>query len=176
MKIPDINLKCPAGPHTRRSTWAMAHRRGLLRGQVTRGILSTLGLGLLLAGSIFISNQTTGLRTNIAALDARREFLEAGSGELLTQWNAATSAKVITRRAKVEIGLQEQEDPGLVLVCSDRDGQEGATGGWRRFLSRFGGGDAALAAGDKVGLVVGSMISLTPRNAQAAEAPDRGRP
>ena len=176
MKIPDISLKCPTGPQTRRCTWAMAQRRGLLRGKVTQGIISTLGLGLLLAGSIFISNQTTGLRTNIAALDARREFLEAGSGELLTRWNAATTAKVITRRAKVEIGLQEQGDPGLVLVCSDRDGADGATGGWRRFLSRFGGGDAALAAGDKVGLVVGSMISLTPRNAQAAEAPVQRQP
>jgi len=154
----------------------MAHRRGLLKGRVTLGVLSTLSLGLLLAGSINISNQTTGLRKNIADLESRREFLEAGSGELLTQYNAATSAKVIIHRAKTEIGLEEQEHPGLVLVCKDREDQDGPAGAWRRFLSRFGGGDAALSAGDQVSQVVGSMISLTPRNAQAAETPDGGRP
>ncbi len=170
MRIPDINLKCPAGPHTRRCSRAMAHRRGLVRGKVTLGIIGTLGLGLLLAGSVFISNQTTGLRTEIAALESRREFLEAGSGLLLTRWNAASSAKVITRRARVEIGLEVPENPGLVLVCRNEVCEDEGTGGWRRFLSRFGGGDVAQAAGDHVSLVVGSMVSLTPRNAQAAEA------
>ena len=61
MRVPDIHLKCPAGPHTRRCSRAMAHRRGLLRGKVTLTVLATLVLGLLLAGSVFISNQTTGL-------------------------------------------------------------------------------------------------------------------
>lgn len=154
----------------------MAHRRGLLKGKVTLGALGILGVGLLLAGSIFISNQTTGLRKSIADLDDRREFLEAGSGELLTEYNAATSAKVIIPRAKSEIGLVEQENPGLVLVGKDTSDQEGATGTWRRFLSRFGGGDAAQAAGDQVSQVVGSMISLTPRSAQAAETTGGGQP
>ena len=93
MKLSDITIKCPTGPNARRESRAMAHRRGLLKGKVTLGALGTLGLGLLLAGSIFISNQTTGLRKSIADLDDRREFLEAGSGELLTKYNAATSAK-----------------------------------------------------------------------------------
>jgi len=176
MKLPDITIKCPAGPNARRESRAMAHRRGLLRGKVTLGVLGTLGLGLLLAGSIFISNQTTGLRKSIADLDDRREFLEAGSGELLTKYNAATSAKVIIPRAKREIGLIEQENPGLVLVCKDPGDQEGAPGAWRRFLSRFGGGEAAKAAGDQVSLVVGSMISLTPRSAQAAGTTAGGQP
>lgn len=154
----------------------MAHRRGLLKGRVSLGALTTLSLGLLLAGSIFISNQTTGMRKSIADLDERREFLEAGSGDLLSRWNAATTAKVIIHRGKTEIGLEEQEHPGLVLVGRDREDQDGPTGVWRRFLSRFGGGDAALAAGDQVGQVVGSMISLTPRNAQAAETPGGVQP
>jgi hypothetical protein len=153
----------------------MAHRRGLLRGKVALGIIGTLGLGLLLAGSVFISNQTNGLRANIADLESRREFLEAGSGQLLTRWNAATSARVIIQRAKA-IGLEVQENPGLVLMCQDVDGQHTDNDGWRRFLSRFGGGDAALAADDQVSLVVGSMISLTPRNVQAAEATAEQRP
>ena len=154
----------------------MAHRRGLLKGKVTLGVLGVLSLGLLLAGSIFISNQTTGMRKSIADLDDRREFLEAGSGKLLSQWNTETTAKVIIHRGITEIGLEEQEQPGLVLVCRDREVQDGPTGAWRRFLSRFGGGDAALAAGDQVSQVVGSMISLTPRNAQAAETPGGVRP
>ncbi len=176
MKLPDITIKCPSGPNARRESRAMAHRRGLLKGKVTLGTLGILGVGLLLAGSIFISNQTTGLRKSIADMDDRREFLEAGSGELLTKYNAATSAKVIIARAKIEIGLVEQENPGLVLVCKDPGDQEGATGAWQRFLNRFGGGDAALAAGEQVSLVVGSMISLTPRNAQAAETTTGGQP
>jgi hypothetical protein len=135
-----------------------------------------LGLGLLLAGSVFISNQTTGLRAGIADLESRREFLEAGSGWLQTRWNSATRAQVIIHRARVEIGLEEQENPGLVLVCRNVDGHDASKSGWQRFLSRFGGGDAAHAAGDHVGLVVGSMISLTPRNAQAAQTPPGERP
>jgi hypothetical protein len=165
MRIPDINLKCPAGPHTRRCSRAMAHRRGLLRGKVTVVVTGTLVLTLLLAGSVFFSNQTTGLRSKMAELESRREFLEAGAGQLLTRWKAATTAKVIIRRAREEIGLEVQENPGLVLVCRDEKGRNGAHDRWRRFLSRFGGGGAAQAAVDQTGLVVGSMVSLTPRNA-----------
>ena len=170
MRVPDIQLKCPAGPHTRRCSRAMAHRRGLLRGKVTLAVLATLGLGLLLAGSVFISNQTTGLRASIAELESRREYLEAGSGLLLTRWNAATNPKVITRRAQ-KIGLEIQQDPGLVLVCRNDDDHGTAEGGWRKFLSRFGGGGSAQAASDPSGLVVGAMISLTPRSSAAAAPP-----
>ncbi len=176
MKFPDITIKCPAGPNARRGSRAMAHRRGLFEGKFTLGALCTLGVGMLLAGSIYISNQTTGLRKSIADLDDRREFLEAGSGELLSEWNVATSAKVIIRRAKRELDLEEQEHPGLVLVCKQPEDKDGHAGAWRRFLKRFGGGEAALTAGDQVSQVVGSMISLTPRNAQAAETPVGGRP
>jgi len=176
MRIPDLNIKCPAGPSTRRCSRAMAHRRGLLRGKVTLGVGVTLVLGLLLAGSVYVSNQTTGLRTDIATLEYRREFLEAGTGQLLTRWNTETSARVIIKRAKVELGLEVQDNPGLVLMCGIDVGHEVANSGWRKFLSRFGGGDVAQAAGDRMGLVVGSMVSLTPRNAQAAGVPGGGGP
>ena len=169
MRIPDINLKCPAGPHTRRCSRAMAHRRGLIRGKVTLTVTGTLVMTLLLAGSVFFSNQTTGLRSELAELESQREFLEAGSGQLLTRWKAATSAKVIIRRARAEIGLEVQENPGLVLVCRDEKGRNAGHDRWRRFLSRFGGGGTAQAAVDPSGLVVGSMISLTPRNATMDE-------
>ena len=169
MRFPDINLKCPAGPHTQRCSRAMAHRRGLIRGKVTLAVAGTLVLTLLLAGSVFFSNQTAGLRSNLAELDSRREFLEADSGQLLARWKAATSAKVIIRRAREEIGLEVQEDPGLVLVCRDDTGRSATHDRWRKFLSRFGGGGAAQAAVDHTGLVAGSMISLTPRNVSVAE-------
>ncbi len=170
MRVPDIHLKCPAGPHTRRCSRAMAYRRGLLRGKVTLAVLGTLGLGLLLAGSVFISNQAMGLRSSIAELEERREYLEAGSGLLLTRWNAATNPQVITRRAR-KIGLEVQLDPGLVLVCRGAGDQGESEGGWRKFLSRFGGGGSAQAAADPSGLVVGAMISLTPRGAAATTLP-----
>jgi hypothetical protein len=174
MRVPDIHLKCPAGPHTRRCSRAMAHRRGFLRGKVTQAALVTLVLGLLLAGSVFISNQATGLRASMADLEYRREFLEASSGLLLTRWNADTNPKVIIRRAQ-KIGLEIQEDPGLVLVCRNDEDQGDSEGGWRKFLSRFGGGGSAQAAADPSGLVAGAMSSLTPRSAAAA-TPPRIRP
>jgi len=160
---PDINLKCPAGQNTRRCTRNMAHRKRMFRGRVTLVILAAMGFGLLLAGSIFISNQTVGLRTDIAALESRREYLEAGSGQLLTKWNAVTSAPIIIHRARKELGLVVPEDPDLVLVCRDVEDNSDNSGLWRKFLSKFGGGNVAQAAGDQAGLVVGSMVSLTPR-------------
>ena len=171
MRIPDINLKCPAGPHTRRCSRAMAHRRGLLRGKVTLAVMGTLVLGLLLAGSVFVSNQTTGLRSSVAELESQRDYLEAGTGQQLTRWKAATCAKVITRRAHRELGLVVQDNPGLVLVCRNDMGGQGAGVSWRRFLSRFGGGGAAQAAVDRTGRIEGTMISLTPRPSSQAEAP-----
>jgi hypothetical protein len=140
----------------------MAHRRGLLRSKVTLAALATLFMGLLLAGSVFVSNQTTGLRAGIADLESRRDVLEAVSGELLAEWNAATSAKVIIARAR-GIGLEVQANPDLVLVSHDEATSGHVPGGWRRYLSRFGGGGSAQAAVDQMGLVAGAMISLTPR-------------
>ncbi len=161
---PDISLKCPAGQQTRRCTRTMAHRRRLFGGQVTLTILGALCLGLLMAGSIYISNQTTGFRTQIAALEARQEFLEAGSGHLMTRWNAATSTAVVIRRARMELGLVVPENPGLVLVYEEGSRKTAESGLWQKFLSKFGGGSLVQAADDQVGLVVGSMVSLTPRN------------
>lgn len=166
---PDISLKCPAGQHTRRCSGTMAHRRRLLKGKVICSILGAFTVTTLLAGSIFISNEATLLRTEIAGLESRKDCLEAGSGQRLIKWNAATSAQVIVRRAKAELGLVVPEEPGLVLVCTEGDQQDEGSGIWKRFLSRFGGGDAAQAAGDRINLVVGSMVSLTPRSANAAE-------
>lgn len=168
---PDLNLKCPAGRRTRRCTRTMAHRRRLAGGQVTLTALGALCLGLLLAGSIYISNQTTALRTEIAVLEARQEFLEAGTGHLLTRWNAATSTEVIIRRARKELGLVVPEDPGLVLVYQEGDGSDRGSGLWQKFLSRFGGGTAVQAAEDQAGLVVGTMVSLTPRNSWGTSVP-----
>jgi hypothetical protein len=161
---PDLNLKCPAGKQTHRCTRTMAHRRSLLGGKVTFMTLGALSVALLMAGSIYISNQTTALRTEIATLESRQEFLEAGSGHLQTRWNAATSTEVVIRRAKKELGLVVPQDPGLVLVYEKGAGKRSGSGLWQKFLSRFGGASAAQAGEDQFGLVVGSMVSLTPRS------------
>ena len=173
---PDLNLKCPAGQNAQRCNRAMAHRRRLMRGRVTLAILGTLGVGMLLFGSIFISNQTTMLRSRIAVLDSQREVLEAGSGKLLTSWNAATNAHVVIRRAQAELGLIVPEDPDLVLVCRKDADQDQGSALWRRFLSRFGGGSEANAADDPMGLVMGDMVSLTPRSRQDTSLQEGIRP
>lgn len=152
----------------------MAHRKHVFKGRVTLMILGTVGMGLLLAGSIFISNQTVGLRTNIASLESRQEYLEAGSGQLLARWNAATRGPVIVARARKELGLIVPGDPDLVLVRREEAPHDDGTGLWRRFLSRFGGGDVAQAAGDETGLVVGTMVSLTPLVSNQAALPETG--
>ncbi len=121
-----------------------------------------------MAGSINISNQTTALRTEIASLEARQEFLEAGSGHLLARWNAATSTEVIIRRARGELGLVVPDAPGLVLVHEEGSRKSNGSGLWQKFLSRFGGGTPVQAAEDQVGLVVGTMVSLTPRKGPLA--------
>jgi hypothetical protein len=146
----------------------MAHRKRLFRGRVACGVLGGLTVGWLLAGSIFISNETTALRARIAVLEAEKEFLEADTGNLMTRWNAATTAPVILRRARTELGLVAPENPDLVLVCRDAPARPAGSGVWRKFLSRFGGGTEARAAEDPTGLVTGAMVSLTPRtNADA---------
>lgn len=141
----------------------MAHRKRLFQGRMTLAILGALGFGLLMAGSIFISNKTVRMRTEIAGLASRRDFLEARSGLLLADWNAATAGPVIVRRAQRELGLVIPEDPDLVLVCREAAPIDEDTGLWRKFLSRFGGGATAQAAMDPTGLVAGTMVSLTPR-------------
>ena len=166
------NLKCPAGQNGNRCSRTMAHRKRIFGGKVALGVLGGLAVGALLTGSIYISNETTRLRTRIAMLEDQKEVLEAGSGRLMTKWNAATSGEVILARAEKELGLMVPENPGLVLVCRVEPDPPGGSGAWRKFLSRFGGGTDARASEDHMGMVTGAMVSLTPRVARAASAAD----
>ncbi len=84
---------------------AMAHRRTMGGCKLLVGSLALVVTAALLAGSVHVSNRVTGLRTEIAGLESRREFLEAGSARLQTAWNSATAPKVITARAQDELGL-----------------------------------------------------------------------
>lgn len=159
---PDLKLKCPAGQNTRSCTRTMAHRRRVFRGPVTATVLLVLTFAILLGGSIFISNQTVALRRDIAALEARREYLEAGEGLLITEYNTARKPEVIIGRAKAELGLVLPDDPDLVLVCREMEQNERSMSLARRFFSRFGGASQAQAGEANLGLVSGSMVSLTP--------------
>ncbi len=139
---------------------AMAHRRAV----GGRGFLVTVVVGVLfavmLAGSVYISNRVVGLRAEIARLEGRREFLEAGSAQLLTAWNKATAPAVIIERARRETGLIVAEDPDLVLVQLPSAAEK--TSAWRRLLDNVGGADAAQAA-PAPAFMSGSMVSLSPR-------------
>jgi hypothetical protein len=147
----------------------MAHRRRIFKGQVTATVLLVVTFGVLLAGSIFVSNQTVALRRDIAALESRREYLEAGEGLLITDYNAARKPEVIISRASRELGLVLPADPDLVLVCRDLPQDERSMSLARRFFSRFGGASEAQAGEAHPALVSGSMVSLTPREAAMAE-------
>ena len=154
----------------------MAHRRRIFKGQVTLAALGVLGFGLLMAGSIYISNETVGMRRNIAALEWKRENLEAGEGRLLTEYNAARRPEVIVERAIRELGFVQPENPDLVLVCQATPEPKQSTSLARKFLSKFGGGTEAQAGENNMGLVTGSMVSLTPRDQRDSGTADAVRP
>ena len=149
-------------PDKRTSSWAMAHRRGVGSRRVFAGTMLLLVFAVLLAGSVYVSNQVTGLRAEIARLEDRREFLEADSARLLTVWNKATAPAAITARARQELGLIMPAEPGLVLVQLPVSEQRVSP--WRRLLDKVGGGDVAQAGEMNASWVMGSMVSLTPRS------------
>lgn len=162
---PDLKMKCPTGQSKRRCTRTMAHRRRIFKGQVTVAVLVTLGFGLLLAGSIFISNQTVALRRDIAGLESKRECLEVAEGRLLTDYNAARKPEVIIARGIRELGLVLPDNPDLVLVCRENGADEPGPSLARKFFSKFGGASEASAGEAHSHLVSGNMVSLTPLEA-----------
>lgn len=159
---PEFKLKCPADQGARRCTRTMAHRRRVFKGPFTVTVLLVLTFGMLLAGSIFVSNQTVALRGDIASLESRREYLEAGEGLLITEYNAARKPAVIISRASGELGLVLPEHPDLTLVCREIEQNERSMSLARKFFSRFGGASEANAGEAHPALVTGTMVSLTP--------------
>ena len=140
---------------------AMAHRRQFVGCEVLYGMGVMALLGLLLFGSVVVSNRVTSLRTEIARLNSERKILEAGSAEKLFAWNKATTQNVIISRARRELGLITSDDPVLVLVPVDDAAPK--VNRWRQILENMGGPDAAQAADMNPNWVLGSMISLTPQ-------------
>ena len=144
----------------------MARRKGVLTFRLAVVIVLVLVLGFLMAGRIFLTNQITGLRASVADLESRKEFLEAGSARLYTQWNGVSSGGVIVERARRELGLIIPENPGLVLVCGGS--QEKNQSAWQKLKNGFPGGDVARVTAEAEEMVAGAMISLVPRSANAA--------
>jgi hypothetical protein len=159
---PDLRRIPDTGPNPRRDSRNMAIRRRMVRGKVTFAVLGIAVLVIMLGGSVFVSNQVTGLRADIARLEDRQDFLEAGSAELQTAWNRATSADVITARA-ARVGLRVPAEPGLVLVVGDPAADE-QPGTLQRLFGRLGGAAEARAAAFPQ-TVTGTMVSLHPRRA-----------
>ncbi len=158
---PTLEMKPVDGRNSRTSDGVMAHRRCLGGSKLLSGACLFLMVGFLLAGSVVVSNRVTGLRAEIARLENRREFLEAGSARLLTVWNKATAPTMIITRAERELGLVVPTEPGLVLVQVP-SGEQGVSA-WRRLLENMSGGDELQAAELNPRWVMGSMVSLTPR-------------
>lgn len=106
----------PTGGYTRKGAGVMAHRKGICsRG--TAAALPAVVLGAwMLAGAVFVSNQVVAQRLRVAALEDRRDCMEAEGADLRADWNHASSAVVIRERAGREIGLQDPADPSLVLA------------------------------------------------------------
>lgn len=156
-------------PVRRANNGIMAHRRAVVSRRVMAPALLMLVFAVLLIGSVYVSSRVTGLRAEIAELEDRREFLEAGSARLLTVWNKATAPAVITARARRELGLVAPAEPGLVLVQLPDDEQRISP--WRRLLANVGGGEDARAEGLNPSWVMGSMVSLTTRQARAQGSP-----
>jgi hypothetical protein len=159
---PDIPVARTKGPAERRDSRNMAIRRRLVRGKVTFGILGITVLVVMLGGSVFVSNQVTGMRADIARLDARQDFLEAGSALLLTDWNRATSSEVIIPRAARDLDLEVPDLPQLVLVETGPD--EGVeSNAFRRLIGRIQGATEARASELHPIAAAGTMVSLQPR-------------
>jgi hypothetical protein len=162
---PKLEITPAGAPGNRTNHGAMAHRRGMGGRKVLTGTGLLLLAAVLLAGSVFVSNRVTSSRSEIARLENRSEVLEASSARLLSVWNQAAAPSVIIARSEAELGLIVPEDPGLVLVQTLDDGER--VNPLRRWLASVGGGQDAEAGELNPGLVMGSMVSLTPRGAQA---------
>jgi len=153
----------------------MARRRGIFTARLLGSLLAVLLLGLLMGGRVFISNQITDLRAEIACLEDQKEFLEAGQADLQAAWNEATSPRTVRRRAESELGLVLPAQPGLALVAVPTDGN-GADGLWQRMMDRLGVDGGPLAQAASMEKLTGAMVSLTPRSAMAAEVAGTGTP
>ena len=139
---------------------AMARRKGVLTTQLVMVVVVAVLLSLLMGGRIFLTNQITGLRSQVADLANQKEFLEASSARLHMKWNNASSRKVIVARAEKELGLIVPEKPGLVLVCMNDPKKD--QGVLRKLWEGLPASDEAEE------LVAGAMVSLVPRGARAA--------
>ena len=142
----------------------MAHRKSLTAGRLVMGLLVGVTTTLMLAGTVFLSNEVTNLRADIAELENQKCCLQASNADLQSAWNAATAADVILARAERE-GFVIPDEPALVLVCTDvRD--EVRSRPWQHLLDHLGGGTEAMATGLPARADDSGLVSLVPRAAR----------
>lgn len=147
----------------RRRAADMAHRRSLARGRLAIGLAAGVTMAVLMCGAVFLSNEVTDLRADIAVLENRRCCLEAESARLQLSWNRASSPEIILARAQRESGLAVPDEPALVLVQADPERRERAS--WKSLLDGFGGGSVAQAGVTAVAAPASRFVSLVPRAA-----------
>lgn len=161
------HLQHPAGNLAARRSEAMAHRRHLIKGRVGLAAMVLLGVGVVLAGSVFVSNQTVRLRRSIAALEADVVVARAENANLHARWNVATAPRAITGRAERELGLIVPADPSPVLAAVRLETPSTLDGVWR-LLQGLGGGEPAQAAVVSGTPAAGKLVSLAPRGVALA--------
>ncbi len=148
---------------------AMARRKGVVTTRVTVIAGVIILVGILMAGRIFLTNQITGLRSQVADLESQKEFLEAGSAKLHKKWNLVSSSKIVMARAQKELGLIVPQNPGLVLVCWNTKDQSKSV--WSKLKKGVLSADlntVGLSAEEAMaGAVSDAMVSLEPRGALA---------
>lgn len=148
---------------------AMAHRRGFVCGQALRAGLAVVALTTVVAGSVYVSTETTRLRASVGELTDQRDFLKAQGADLQGRWIAETAPTAIVARVRAETDLQESGDPDFVLLTREAAPTAGA-GFLQRVLADLTGGTAAHAA-PAPEFVAGTMVSLAPRSGGAGSAP-----
>lgn len=148
---------------------AMAHRQGFVCGQALRAGLAVVALTAVVAGSVYVSTETTRLRALVGELVDERDYLKAEGADLQGRWIAETAPTAIVARVRAETNLQESDEPDFVLLTRESEPAAGV-GFLQRVLADLTGGTPASAA-PAPEFVTGTMVSLAPRTGGAGSVP-----
>jgi hypothetical protein len=112
----------------------MARRRRLTGRPVLMALVIGAAVTGLLAQIIGLANSVCGLRTEIADLSEKREYLRADVARLTTVWHEVTAPEVVIPRAGEELGLTVPEGATTVVVMLE-DAERGRSPARRRLLA-----------------------------------------
>ncbi len=109
----------------------MARSRRLKRRPLLAGLCGGLVLACVLTLVVGLSNAVVNARCDIERLQQTRTCVESEVAQQALLWNHVSSRRIVTERARRELGLIDSELPGRVIVLHDegpeRDGSLWAT-------------------------------------------------